>query len=64
VLKENVRTFWMCVAVVGAFVSVGGICLTIGGLLLIEYDLTKLGVGMIVVGTLTYVTILNRIGQD
>ncbi|WP_158897776.1 DUF2964 family protein [Burkholderia sp. L27(2015)] len=63
-LKENVRTLWMCVAVAGAFVSVGGICLTIGGLLLIEYDLTKLGVGMIVVGTLTYVTILNRIGQD
>ena len=54
----------MCVAVVGAFVSVGGICLTIGGLLLIEYDLTKLGIGMICVGTATYVTILNRIGQD
>jgi uncharacterized sodium:solute symporter family permease YidK len=55
---------WIGVAVLAAFVSVGGICLSIGGLLLSEYDLAKYGLGMIVAGTATYVTILNRVGQD
>jgi Protein of unknown function (DUF2964) len=64
VTKEKLRSIWIGIAVLGAFVSVGGICLTIGGLLLIEYDLTKLGIAMICLGTATYVTILNRVGQE
>lgn len=63
-LKERLVSIRMGVAVIGAFVSAGGICLTIGGLLLSEYDLTGLGFGMIVAGTLTYVIILNWVARD
>jgi hypothetical protein len=63
-LKERLVSMRVGVAVVGAFVSAGGICLTIGGLLLSEYDLTGLGFGMIVGGTLTYVTLLNWVARD
>jgi len=63
-LKERLLSFRIGVAVVGAFVSAGGICLTIGGLLLSETDLTGLGFGMIVGGTLTYVAILNWVARD
>jgi len=63
-LKERLLSIRVGIAVVGAFVSAGGICLTIGGLLLSEYDLTGLGFGMIVGGTLTYVTLLNWVARD
>jgi hypothetical protein len=63
-LKERLISMRVGVAVIGAFVSAGGICLTIGGLLLSEYDLTGLGFGMIVGGTLTYVTLLNWVARD
>jgi len=62
--KEALLRMRIGVAVVGAFVSAGGICLTIGGLLLSEYDLTGVGFGMIVGGTITYVTLLNLIARD
>jgi hypothetical protein len=62
--KATLSRMRIGVAVVGAFVAAGGICLTIGGLLLSEYDLTGLGFGMIVGGTVTYVTLLNLIARD
>jgi hypothetical protein len=52
------------VAVVGALVSAGGIGLSIGGLPLSENDLSSLGVGMIVLLSLTYSAIPNWRGND
>jgi len=62
--KERLAQMRIGFAVIGAFVAAGGICLTIGGLLLSEYDLTGLGFGMIVGGTFTYVVLLNWIARD
>jgi hypothetical protein len=63
-LKERWASMRIGIAVIGAFVAAGGICLTIGGLLLSEYDLTGVGFGMIVLGTATYVILLNLIARD
>lgn len=63
-IRETLSRMRIGFAVLGAFVAAGGICLTIGGLLLSEYDLTGVGFGLIVGGTLTYVTLLNLIARD
>jgi hypothetical protein len=62
--KERLAGVAMFIAVLAALVSAGGIGLSIGGLLLSENDLTGLGVGMIVFGSLTYIAILNWLGND